>query len=465
VIDRGVSDKKGDKGGSFGIGKDASYACSELRLVFYSTINMDGEQAFEGVCKLPSFKKDNENYVGWGFFCNDDGFSNKQKPIRESISLDPDYTRKPGQYGMDKFIFGFDSNVNNIEDELVISSINNFLYAFIEGRLIVRISGVEISQKTISELIDKYKSDRRLKRETIELFETVNFFTQIKTISLYEKDDVELVVKIAENLSSRVSIVRKTGIKVHNTKRGLVKNCSYSAVILLEGNIVNTNFKKFENIEHTKWSITKAPEHKEKYHEMINQLNELIKELNERNFEETIDADGVKEFLPMNYVQGNQARKEALTNNAKLTPPVVRKINPPAIKDEDDENESDENYNRRKKKKRRKNTKKDGLDTTTKKVKGSDYKIMMKYRDGYYDLLFSPKKDLRKCSLEFYISGETENKPINISEIYKSNGFAKIVDSNIFIDSVESGEVRKISFSIDSKEMWNLEVKIYESKK
>ena len=462
VIDRGVSDKKGDKGGSFGIGKDASYACSELRLVFYSTINVDNEKAFEGVCKLPSFKKDDINYVGWGFFCKDDGILNRQKPIRESISLDPGYTRKVNQYGMDKFIIGFDSRVINIEEELVISSINNFLHAFIEGRLVVKIKDIEISKETIGGLVDKYKNDKRLDIDTIELYETVSDPTDMRTISLYEENDVELVVKMKENYRSRVSMVRKTGIKVHNTSRGLVKNCSYSAAILLEGELVNTNFKKFENIEHNKWSLLKAPEHKDKYHEMIKELNNLIKDLNEKNYQESVDADGVKEFLPLNYIQGNQARKEALTNDVKFTPPIIRKINSPVVEDTDDIYEEINHPEKTRSKRKGRRTDKKPPRSSKKRVRNADYQIMMKYKEGSYDLLISPNRSLNSCELKMYISGETETKEVNIYKIVESNGFVKHSQNSIFLGSIDAGETRTTKFMIESNEIWNLEVKIYE---
>lgn len=51
----GASDKSGGHGGSFGIGKFAPYACSALRTVFYSTSDIDGVCAAQGVSRLTSF--------------------------------------------------------------------------------------------------------------------------------------------------------------------------------------------------------------------------------------------------------------------------------------------------------------------------------------------------------------------------------------------------------------------------
>jgi hypothetical protein len=45
----GVSDKNAGKLGSFGIGKHAPFACSDLRTVFYGTKDKNGATAFQGV--------------------------------------------------------------------------------------------------------------------------------------------------------------------------------------------------------------------------------------------------------------------------------------------------------------------------------------------------------------------------------------------------------------------------------
>jgi len=50
----GSSSKGGGEGGSFGIGKNAPFAASQLRTVLYSTFNTDEEHIFQGVATLVS---------------------------------------------------------------------------------------------------------------------------------------------------------------------------------------------------------------------------------------------------------------------------------------------------------------------------------------------------------------------------------------------------------------------------
>lgn len=73
VKSSGVSNKCGTSGGSFGIGKSAPFACSDLRTVFYSTIDNQGLKAFQGIARLVSFKKkkfigDDPTTTGIGYY-------------------------------------------------------------------------------------------------------------------------------------------------------------------------------------------------------------------------------------------------------------------------------------------------------------------------------------------------------------------------------------------------------------
>ena len=73
----GVSDKEGTSGGSFGIGKAAPFACSDIRTLFYATRDIKGLSAFQGIAKLVSFRekgffKDRDSITtGTGYYSAD----------------------------------------------------------------------------------------------------------------------------------------------------------------------------------------------------------------------------------------------------------------------------------------------------------------------------------------------------------------------------------------------------------
>lgn len=66
VKSSGVSDKNGISGGSYGIGKSAPFACSDLRTVYYSTLDNEGVQAYQGVANLASFKLEDKLFKEGG---------------------------------------------------------------------------------------------------------------------------------------------------------------------------------------------------------------------------------------------------------------------------------------------------------------------------------------------------------------------------------------------------------------
>ena len=60
VKSSGVSNKCGESGGSFGIGKSAPFACSDLRTLFYHTLDKDGIRSYQGAANLASFQYPDE---------------------------------------------------------------------------------------------------------------------------------------------------------------------------------------------------------------------------------------------------------------------------------------------------------------------------------------------------------------------------------------------------------------------
>ena len=187
VVNTNVSDKPGDAGGSFGIGKNAAFASSHLRLVFYNTINQDNERAFQGVLKLPSYKHDGNNYVGTAFYSLR---GTNQKPIRESLSLDPAFTRT--EAGMDKYIIGFGEDLESkgLQDAIIIASIQNFLYSFYTGKLIVKYNDMIVDQEHLQAIIEKYAAS--LDDITLQMYDTLLHPDKTFTVTIISSEDVKI---------------------------------------------------------------------------------------------------------------------------------------------------------------------------------------------------------------------------------------------------------------------------------
>lgn len=125
----GISDKAGSAGGSFGIGKFAPYACSIFRTVFYSTCDIDGVCASQGISRITSFRLDDGQITtGVGYYGQ-----NGNKPIYNQMHLDGSFTRNVDQTGTDIYIY-LDSRVNRIGKTILLpQSLMDFYLQFLQG--------------------------------------------------------------------------------------------------------------------------------------------------------------------------------------------------------------------------------------------------------------------------------------------------------------------------------------------
>ena len=98
----GTSDKGSKSGGSFGIGKHAPFACSQIRTVFYGTKDFEGKTAFQGVSKLVTHENDlKKTTQGTGYY----GKIERNNPINDFGSIDEFFRRD--EIGTDLFVMGF----------------------------------------------------------------------------------------------------------------------------------------------------------------------------------------------------------------------------------------------------------------------------------------------------------------------------------------------------------------------
>ncbi len=79
---QGSSNKNMNSGGSFGIGKSAPFACSNLRTVFYAS-KVDDIYSYIGVSRLISHQEGDEMTIGTGFYSD----SGERMAIFEAFSL------------------------------------------------------------------------------------------------------------------------------------------------------------------------------------------------------------------------------------------------------------------------------------------------------------------------------------------------------------------------------------------
>lgn len=496
VKNRYVSDKPGYAGGSFGIGKDAAFACSELRTVFYNTLNEDNDKAFQGTVRLPSYEYDGNNYTGDGFFSKDDG-TTANNAVRENHSLEPGYQRHTS--GMDKYIFGFGESMSEekLKEELIISSINNYLYAFYTGKLVVKYGEVIVDKAHLDDLFEQYNN--KIDELTVEYYDTLKNPDRTEAVTVFEKNDVRLFVKLNNNYLRRAAVLRQTGMKVFD-KGNISGRIGFSAVVVLDGDKVNEYFKKLENAEHTQWSDFRSSnkEEAEKYQKIFfGRLREIVGELHIEDYETRLDSEGTSEYLPYAYVTGKKSNTtETLSNEIKdkKKKPKKRKkkpetsfeeeeihyeeddagniieetievrhghhINPdppnpnpvPGPDPEPDPNGIENVLNISEKFK------------AIKEIPNNNFRFALIRKDGEFAFTLIPKEDINNCFLEVMLSGEQNAYDTSIIKAEFDGINAEINNNKVHLGLLKKNERHTVSFTLSDKGDYSLEVKVYESK-
>lgn len=296
----GVSDKNDNDGGSFGIGKSAPFACSNLRTVFYATQDINGLYASQGVARLVSFpvkkglifQKDSDDITtGIGYY----GEKSKNQPIRECQSLEQGFMRTVP--GTDVYILGF-MDKRGWEDEIITSVLDDFLLSIFYGTLEVYLGNVEISKRTLEKVVETYKD------KAVSAYNYYQAMTS-QEAHVITKDfnglgDVEIHILIQKDLHRRVLMGRSNGMKVFDQKN-FPSAIQFAGVCILQGKNVNSFFREMENPQHNEWQperhqkVALARKYKKDLFQLI---KSYVLEYGRKTTVDEIDAEGVGAYLP-----------------------------------------------------------------------------------------------------------------------------------------------------------------------
>ena len=313
-IDGGAT-KTGDSAGSFGIGKNAPFMNSYLQLVFYRTLNLDGESAAQGMARLVSFRIDSSNVAaGVGYF----GETNGNMPVKKIPELDKLFSRD--KTGTDIFVYGFNGD-KDWADSLFNALHENFLVAIYRDKLRVKIQGHFVNKETLGIAIRKHEesvANNYLKILTgdgdIKIFE--RDFHGMGTLKLQVLHDQKL------NLNRKVLIVRKSGMKLFELDR-FSRGISFTAILELEGRRLNIFFRDMETPSHDNWESSryeKDPKLAQNYlTELKRWVRDTISELGKENSSEEFNVEGLSDMLNFDDAAidgGNSTQVETLDPSA-----------------------------------------------------------------------------------------------------------------------------------------------------
>ena len=515
VVHSGTNDKPEEAGGSFGLGKNAMYACSKLGTLYFSTFTDENEKKSECMSKLSEFQYDDNTTIhGLGFFGmyeNNRSYEN-DKPIPELCYLDKNYTRREQETGTDVYILGFElpeddifsksiDSYSKFEADICAALIDNYFESIIDRKLVVRINDILINSENIGDIFDRlYLYNPGL--FNVNTKDYLDVLMDVDNRHVYpicimdpEKSDAELIIKLDPKYHNKIAMIKNTGMKIFD-KGNFPQKAIFSGLLTLKTNEVNGYFKRMENPAHDGWMLDRIkddPTAKSKYDRMFNQIKEIIKQLAKENAPESLDVVGLGEYLPDDISEGkDDDKKEGITDDYSEKIEIIEKVQLPNIDDvvsnadgedpsidpsgsPDDEGIYEAHYGEKpgegtgggEKNEKTANDKKGKLliskDNIVKNVKKRCY-----YSNGCYSLIIHPPIDMSNCKVLIQIAGEQANYNPTIVKAYKERAMfgeksLNYSDNIILIGKIQKNEVTKIYFELDDDNDWPLEVMIYEN--
>ncbi len=489
--------KNDSSGGSFGIGKFASYLTSRLRTVFYSTLAKENkEESYEGVCRLPSFIDDNDNMTqGTGYYGDQ-----KCDAIFEQLHMDPNFKRAANEFGTDIFIIAFKYADEKWDDVITCSVIDNFMVAVLNKQLIVNAGNICISSETINQLITKYKNTDILPKNSPYYFDvlTSNETTWFESPQILGKGEVKIGI-LAGNpeYTKKIALFRKTGMKIMDKSKQQGNN-SFMGVLVVTGDKTNKILRAMEDPTHTKWIPSRAGSREYLANFTKKEIFKFIEDSLSSVFAvdetDSVDAIGIGKYLPDYENDDSQEKKtsenieEKVVNidtkkkdkeknqGVRAKDPKQTKRTTPAP-DEEDNNDSYYHPGGKTVEPTYKTPNTPSRDDENGKNKIPEYipsylekfiPIAVDYKHGKYSFVIYPSENSNNGKVRIFLSAETQKYDVQIIS-------AKIIGNNSCTLDVKGSEISSIPFEkgkrlalaveLDYQDYCPLEIEAYALKK
>jgi hypothetical protein len=298
----GVSLKGDDALGSYGIGKNVFWLNSALRTVFFSTQDMEGKYAFQGVTKLVSHPifdargKQSGLTRSIGFYGVADGYL----PIRSKAQVPKHF--RVSQVGTDIFLAGFEP-FDDWEKGLIVAFAESFFAAFQRDALRVRIAQHEISSATIAPIIDGlYNSDNDRFRYLRDYFDCLTS-SEAKT---FEEDlphigHARLRLILREGAKKRIAMFRATGMMIFE-KGHFRTPLEFAGVCICDDPEGNKFLRRLEPPSHDAWEPERNDEDTQAARDAIGALNSWLRKCVQSLLPDsdaaTIEIPDLERYLP-----------------------------------------------------------------------------------------------------------------------------------------------------------------------
>lgn len=286
----GSSSKWAGEGGSFGIGKNAPFAASQLRTVLYSTYNSEKEHVFQGVARLVTHERGGKTAQPTGYLGNADGYS-----LRDRKKIPAKFVRN--DQGTDLVILGYEAGAD-WSGELIYSVLENFWPAIHFGDLEVKVGNTTITESNLQEQLASHSGDEdftgHLYYKAFTDPESRTFSKKLPTLK-----DVQVCLLAGQpDLPKRVAMVREKGMIIELKRFNSV--VPYCGVFLCRNEDGNRILREMEPPRHDVWDPNHPEKnaHRKTADEFAGFIRDCIKELAPADSEKVLSIPELSQFLP-----------------------------------------------------------------------------------------------------------------------------------------------------------------------
>lgn len=271
VRSTGASFKRSGEGGSFGIGKGAPFASTDLRTVFYSTKNESGTSVFQGKAELVSFR-DKDGDIKRGVI----SYGIKQNSVRKPELFPKSFWRTV--QGTDIIIPGYKLTPDWVED-LEKSVLRNFWYAIYCNDLEVEVEGHEIKAANLSDFLVKHFVSEPFKDYVEPIGNPLQYFLAVtkgeeigRNKKLKNLGLCKFYFKLIDSPMNYVAMLRRSHMVIYSRRFNFPGN--FSGVFICDDENGNLKLRKMEPPAHDKWDPKRNKSNGE---DVINEITGFIR--------------------------------------------------------------------------------------------------------------------------------------------------------------------------------------------
>ena len=481
VKESGSSNKGEGSGGSFGIGKSAAFACSDLRTVFYSSLDKVGLISNIGVARVVSFE---DEVLGWttgvGYYSDD----NKFVAIHELADFDKNYKRTDS--GTDIYVMGM-HKTDDFSRDFINAVLLDFLVSLVNNKLIVKVQGQEISCKTLPAYMSKLNPHES--EEIKDLLDYYHILTKadprIIKIPLdsnvygkkygFADGECTLYLMEGEELNRKIMITRRAGMRILEQNR-ISGSIVFSGVLVIEGDNMNAAFKKMEVPSHDAWEPGRCRGEEKKYKDILEglkkYLRDVVKEVFGKPSATSLDAFGASDFLPDKPEdKDDKLAKDPLSTRIKnVSGRVIIPKNDVAVPDPEGQGDGGGNPdvpggvpNPPQPGPRPNPGPNPDIKNKFTDIKVKKRLICQNAQAGVYVLNMVIPKTVSESKLKFSLSGEQSDYELPIKEARivsdpKGASIKAINGSEIYVSNVSQGVLMQLEITVDFDEYCMMEV-------